>query len=810
MNTNVKKRLQIVATAILLMAVFGMIASAAICERDCGTKVEQCDVETVHRLCKCITYDSEIVISTSGAVYIDMAHDGDDEISAGDIRLTESCCGGPNSKVGPHDGDEGDDIAKYYGPDAEVFMYLDINDNGGYDLEDPAYLDLDENKRVSTGDIRLTDSMGYLAWSVVELGDDDYNEPLYPIGEYVDGTSIIGYPGSTRCLLATVDVDCDDKWSCPDKLYLQQPSDQCIFNWQVTIGDIRLYIPENDCVGVCGTKVEQCSKDAVYALRVVDMAARIGWDDIHNDDIYNFVLHGEAVYIDMDNDGKVSDGDVRLTETCTQYDPNTKVGPCDRDIDHPLDFKGQKRLVTYVEMDGEPGYSLGDPLYLDMDKNKRVSVNDVRLSMCPLNDWFGIPAGGIGPAYSVVIPTDYDAENNWVLKPLLNGNGTPATPKELLGYIDSDCSLSWTCPDKLYLQQLVQGFDQCWPDEPDDMCEILWDVVWDGEPVDEWCGYVDDPCRYNEHVTIGDFRIYINETMVGPGPGEPCWIECGTKVEQCDVDMVYALRSLYNGDCTPVVKYHDEDSSGDYSSEDGVYIDMDCDGRVSSGDVRLSDVCGQMPPNTKVGEHPVNNPDLDDDLEELPYGDGIVIFADINGNERWDIEDPLYLDMDAVFDSDELTWHQLGVTYGDIRLTDVPVYDNDDFGPAGSIGAAWTRVKMGDDDAFWSWWTAGQVSPWFIGEVHSLAMILDADCSQTWTCPDKLYLQQKQFGFVTAGDLRLYIPSEDNPYNPYDTNENCKIEMGELAVAIEDWYSGSIEMGELAVLIEYWYAGSYC
>ena len=47
-------------------------------------------------------------------------------------------------------------------------------------------------------------------------------------------------------------------------------------------------------------------------------------------------------------------------------------------------------------------------------------------------------------------------------------------------------------------------------------------------------------------------------------------------------------------------------------------------------------------------------------------------------------------------------------------------------------------------------------------------------------------------------------------YDPYDMNQNCKIEMVELMNAIGDWKHGSYDMVGLMTTIIRWKAGSYC
>jgi hypothetical protein len=171
----------------------------------------------------------------------------------------------------------------------------------------------------------------------------------------------------------------------------------------------------------------------------------------------------------MDNDGNVSVGDVRLTYAASEaYPPNSKVAECDHlDLDDPLTIPAAfsdgtgtdlpQTVFRYAEIDEEPGYSLGDPVYMDVDDSNTVSRYDVRITQSPICDILDtsgnteVAAGEWGANWSIVGYSNEDLD----LIPLPSRSGGDATVNDLLGFVDSDCNLCWSCPDKLYLQQLV-------------------------------------------------------------------------------------------------------------------------------------------------------------------------------------------------------------------------------------------------------------------------------------------------------------------------------------------------------------------
>ncbi|RKZ05277.1 hypothetical protein DRQ25_16530 [Candidatus Fermentibacteria bacterium] len=785
-----KKVLMAIAAMIVISIVavtVSAICAPTVCEKNCSTKVEQCDVEAVMALDP--VPEGAQVVTVNGDVYIDMTGN-DNRIGAGDIRLTETCCGAPNSKVMPHDNEEIGSVFTIL--DQDIFTYMDSNANGIFDVGDAIYLDVDNDDEASVDDIRLTDSppfdvldsngdvaipsgeYGY-AWSCVGIADADFGADLVEIG-----TDILpGGEGTLQALGGTIDGDCSGDWTCPDKLYLNQPTGLPQFDNFVTIGDLRLYMPNasdvmpvamGECFDQCGTRVRQCAKDAVYALRV-DTGATWGYTDTQDDDIFTPGDHNEGGYIDMDNDGVVSAGDVRVTSANSlEFDPNTKVADCDGDIDRLLEtpavfYNDEQTVFRYIDLDEEPGYSLGDPVYMDVDDSDDVSKYDIRITQSPVCEILkadgstDVEAGEWGASWSIVELMDADAINDMPLTKLPDGDGGDAVVEDLLGFIDSDCNLCWSCPDKLYLQQLV------------------------GEDVDNG-----DADNYNLFVTIGDIRLYVPPAAIGDGPGEPCWEPCGTKVWQCDVDLVYALMDMPDG---AQVRYVDEDADGVYSYEnnedgDGVYLDMDDNGIVSQGDIRLSYVCTQYYPNTKVGTDSLDHNDIDDIF--MGATDDRVLYADIDGLAGYTLGDPLYLTMSAPYDT---------ISLGDIRLTASPVYSDSGYGATGSIGEAWTRVIANDADLSWTAASGVPVDTVDGGVLENITQVFDSDCTQSWTCPDKLYLQQTKYDFVTIGDERLYIPAgpvSDDPCDIYDADGSETIELSEVIAAIDDYFDDLIEL----------------
>lgn len=761
------------------------------CWEPCGTKVYEGDIDVVYRLSdnfpgngpRFAYFDYANAGSLNqfdgyDTAYLDMNGNGFIDTNM-DIRLTawhnvpedhpdyETLFKyEPNTKVG---NDDDQDLPLVDG-NQQVIYYLDLDGNAQYDLNDPVYINVDgtgaQNEFVEIHDVRLTANdfgPGYEAYTTVGTYDADKGEQLTYLGTFAN-------------LLDYIDDDADGSWSCPDKLYLQQlkptQNNDGITDidpeadFYATIGDLRIYVPPEAIISEnwpsCGTKVMEGDIDATYTLSVPATVVRIGYHDLNTDGAFNGM---DSAYVDIVNvagaSDRVDNGDVRITahhnvppEDTVNYKfpPNTKVLN-DEDQDLPLAYPNQNGLIKYFESNdptNAPGYDIGDPVYVDMDENGGISLYDIRLT----------PRYDLGyPAYSTVSGGDVDLFDSKPLLPLRDGATTPA---DLIGYIDDDCSGSWTCTDKLYLEQPWLG------------AETIERVV-----------------------TIGDIRVYIPPEAIENEE----WPSCGTKVEQCDIDAVY--RTKTTGVTNAELKFYDFNTDGNFNDGDTIYLDINnANNRIEAGDIRLTpwhnvpetDDDFKYPANTKVA----NDDDLNKIFSQVAV-DQIVKFYEMStpGNPVYDIDDPIYIDIN----NDDV------VSINDLRLTSTSIY-----GP-------YTIVKDGDLDQ-----GRGLTDNFGgnVGDIDDLISYIDSDCSNSWTCVDKLYLNlpNRYRGAVTIGDLRLYIPPEeiangnDEPpvYNQYDANEDCEIDIDELSAAIDDFYAGTLDIDDLSEVIDYFYLGGagYC
>jgi isopentenyl phosphate kinase len=752
------------------------------CWDPCGTKVTQSDIDATYTLMidefVQILYgdvNSNDEYDIGETIYVDMTHPagavGEMFVEEGDVRLSWNHDHAPNTKVTSTDSDRTDPLKEL--PNGQnVIGFVDTDNDGVFNLCNPVYVDTDGNSAVSVGDLRLTErdvnTQHHEPYTLVESSDWDIGGDLLDIAPPYN--TVIATP--FWYLVGYIDSDCSGDWTCVDKLYLQQMCGefesktnefiQCpsVKDEFVTIGDIRLYIPpiaiaEEDWPE-CGTKVMQGDIDATYVL-TKDPYMRIMFGDINSNGVLD-VEQGEweTLYVDMTHpEGQfgpdnVEAGDIRLNWN-HDHAPNTKVASNDSDRTDPLVELPNGQAVI--------GYTAEGYIYVDTDFSSDVTVGDKRLSeRYAMSDVY--------EPYSTVEDGDFDALLNDDLFDLSSGLTNLETPAwELAGYIDSDCSTDWTCPDKLYLQFTTGTVADCL-------------------------------------VTISDFRLYIPTEAIAEG-----WPECGTWVEQCDIDATYTLtKDEFVG-----IYYGDVNSNDEYDIGETIYVDMTHPAGavgemfVEEGDVRLS-WNHQHAPNTKVLS---NESDRTDPLKQLIGGQNVTGFVDTDNDGVFNLCNPVYVDTDG----------NGVVSAGDLRLTeriaDSTVYD------------PYTLVEVGD------WDTLGDTTlrdlatgnPTITTPFWELVGYIDSDLSFDWTCVDKLYLQQPtdtSFGddVVTIGDLRLYIPpheiceegsNDECDYHAYDANQDGIITFGEVNTTIDAYRTGQTDFGTVNEIIDlYRTGGSYC
>ena len=236
------------------------------------------------------------------------------------------------------------------------------------------YDDTDNSNKVSIGDQRRTITPAvFPPGSTVAAGDGDMNNPLriFNPDEKHDGIDN-NYDNGEHIYR---DVDAEDN---------------------VTAGDIRLshvyingMLRYNHRSTVIGT-------DADNGTAIVNFQG----NERHRDNKGNFFIYdpGEYIYKDVDISGRVSVGDIRLTQVRSTRGSNTNIQAAQSDVGDCLySFKAIERHDETVNVNGR--YDPGETIYRDNDNppDNVVSVGDQRLTQLDNNHKAGSFVNGGDP-----------------------------------------------------------------------------------------------------------------------------------------------------------------------------------------------------------------------------------------------------------------------------------------------------------------------------------------------------------------------------------------------------------------------------
>ncbi|MDI6860537.1 MAG: stalk domain-containing protein [Caldisericia bacterium] len=338
-----------------------------------------------------------IVYHIGENIYRDVDSDG--KVSEGDIRLTDVKDGKgnifpANSIVG--DKDSGKSLISLTN-----VKFVDLNGNGTYDLGEYLYIDIDVDNKVSKNDKRLVSCACGLAPGDVSNGDGDIGTPLVsfeplhaenlssdgkytPTGVDIEWTDVNGNglfdPGTDIAPLAG-DNNLIELY---EYIYKDMDSSGTISIGDIRVSEVKIFDTSiNDwIIYPSGSKVQFGDKDLSLAgdtpadsINLISFTSSEKFVDTNGNGLYDW---GEPIYIDVDNSGTVSSGDIRLAWV-SNYKPNSIVGPTDTDITHSLN-SFQSSPIKFVDNNGDVAWNPGEPLYIDTNGNGIVEIGDIRLN----------------------------------------------------------------------------------------------------------------------------------------------------------------------------------------------------------------------------------------------------------------------------------------------------------------------------------------------------------------------------------------------------------------------------------------------
>lgn len=333
-------------------------------------------------------------------IYADMDDSGD--VSAGDVRLTPAG-GFPAGSTVAADGDVGVPLV--------LFNLLErfadtVTADSVYTPGEAVYLDNDDDYTVTAGDTRITAAGGFPAGSVVAAGDADVGQDLseFPTKPHSHSTHVAGTVIGSGAQSAA-QGGAANQWKgmapgatlrsyrTPIPPVLQADYTDAAANGATVstnswgTSHVHQILPPStgydanslfyDAV-VSGRQSDGTPSGLAGRMLIVASAGNSGRPERHTENApaNGQFDNGESIYIDTDDDGKVSALDI------------LKAGPA-QPLGTPLvNFAMNEMHDETVSALGT--YSPGEAIYLDADGSRTVTPGDTRITPPP-----GFPAGSL-------------------------------------------------------------------------------------------------------------------------------------------------------------------------------------------------------------------------------------------------------------------------------------------------------------------------------------------------------------------------------------------------------------------------------
>jgi len=623
-----------------------------------------------------------------------------------------------------------------------------------YGWEDDFYLDADGSGTVSPNDIRITSAAGRAPGSQVVNGEGDI------------GTVFDAMPGGRTLCFANKVINVAPAYDLGDPVVLSVPS---VFPG-LSANDVRISLDIGNAMGdlVAGGATD-------IGTRTIALAGNWAYYDVDGNGFYN---QGDHVIRDVDADGMGTLNDLRLTpfDACDQnYKEGTKISYSRLDAVHFLDTPAFN--IGWSDLDGVVGYSLGDPVYIYIGAPV-VGLEDVRLTP---------HAGNVAGSQVVNSATDFGngltAHNGRVRFLDITADGyslddpvyvdmPPADNQVSLNDVilsDGTSHLAGTPGTKVSAGSPYQGLTTL--PMPAGTTLSFYDTNGDavfsmGDFVLLDIGNVDVNGR--RHSSVNDVRL--TQPTFG--------YAFGTKVEPTDNCCVDPLQAIPNS----IVSW---DMTGDgFSHDDPVYVGTVWGGApwdVAQNYIRLTPM--SHPTEYHAAGTVVTSGDFDDlkNTNFIPINQ--ILYHD-RTSDGITPDDPIFID----------TLNSGNINEFDVRLTPYEGFE------AGS------KVAVGDGDALF-----GQTLSSFPNGPARICFVDVNSRGANFDAADYAYLDVMRDLFASTNDVRL-TGNDREERNPYDTNNNCVMELGEMMNAIGDWKIGTLDLGDMMEIIGFWKLGAagYC
>lgn len=311
--------------------------------------------------------------------YIYQDNDANNIVSIGDLRLTNVGVYPAGSTVAAGDTDIGTGLILFNFATTTPEKFVDLNSNNLYNINEWIYRDNDNNKIVSVGDTRLTNvtigATTYLAGTTVALGDLDLGRALIPFGDLDLGEPLINFGSGGLNERHAENVNSNGSFDPGEWIYNDVDN-----SFSVTNNDIRL---TSVTIGTTTYAPNSVVKSGV-PLTPFNSAAPL-YEKYYDFDFTTSFTTEDWLYRDLDNSGKVSAGDKRLSNVTyggKSYPAGSTVLASDTDVGltlNSIDSTAPAPIFMYVDSDNSGSYTPFERIYDDVNGNGTVDAGDIRI-----------------------------------------------------------------------------------------------------------------------------------------------------------------------------------------------------------------------------------------------------------------------------------------------------------------------------------------------------------------------------------------------------------------------------------------------
>jgi hypothetical protein len=330
-------------------------------------------------------------VDNSDTVYLDVGQDGgasDRMPGPGDVRLSKPLSGSTLTAGTMPDGDDTDTVHQLLPAAGAALALRDDGNNAGVaENGEGIYLDMDASGTVTADDIR------FIASDTTTLS----GKQVLPTDGADLGDALIPWPGNG---FRFRDLNGNGAFDAADHLYVELDSDGV-----AEVGDFKLVKGSGaSSSGAVGRVTSSATGDLNGALTAV--APTIAFYDVTGGGGYG---KGDVAFLDMDGDGLVTPGDVRVS---TGSAPFTTFGEAMTDAEAEMEYCFSPSAahdlsgstLGFRDDDNDDTADLDEMVFFDRNGDATSDTLDIRLSTV---------AGGVGSAGSFV--ASGNADNNKAL-----------------------------------------------------------------------------------------------------------------------------------------------------------------------------------------------------------------------------------------------------------------------------------------------------------------------------------------------------------------------------------------------------------